>query len=70
MNSLEIIDRAGWGAKPPKYREYINKTVSVVIIHHSYIPPACNTSEECAAAMRSMQRFHQDDRGWADIGYT
>lgn len=70
MNSLEIVNRAKWGARPPKYRELINKVVPFVIIHHSYTPSACNTSEKCAAAMRSMQIFHQDDRGWADIGYT
>lgn len=66
---FEIVSRDEWGAKPAKSVDMINKTVPYVIIHHSYSPPACNTSEECTAAMQSMQRFHQVERGWFDIGY-
>lgn len=68
--SLEIISRDEWGAKSPKDIEYINKIVPYVIIHHSHTPVACYSSTNCAKAMRSMQNFHQDDRGWFDIGYT
>ncbi|XP_055324772.1 peptidoglycan-recognition protein LB isoform X2 [Sitodiplosis mosellana] len=66
---LEIVSRAEWGAKEPKDIEFINKTVPFVIIHHSHLPPYCNTSELCIGAMQGMQRFHQIDRGWFDIGY-
>lgn len=68
--SLEIVSRNDWGAKPPKAIEWINETVPFVIIHHSYIPSACYSMQNCSEAMRGMQRFHQDDQGWADIGYT
>lgn len=66
---LEIVRRAEWGAMKPRAIDYINQTVPFVIIHHSYTPPACLTSARCTAAMRSMQRFHQIERGWFDIGY-
>lgn len=68
--AIEIVSRAEWGARPPKYRIPINQKVPFVVIHHSYTPAACFTSEGCKSAMRSMQKFHQEDRGWADIGYT
>lgn len=68
--SLKIISRAEWHAQPPKAVDYINKIVSYVIIHHSDRPPACTSNEECIEAMQSMQRFHQIERGWNDIGYT
>lgn len=66
---FEIVSRAEWGAKEPKEINYINQTVPFVIIHHSYLPAYCNSSEQCIKAMQSMQRFHQIERGWFDIGY-
>lgn len=68
--TFEIVSRAEWSAKPPKDIEYINHTVPYVIIHHSYLPPMCISSDKCIKSMQSMQRFHQDERGWFDIGYT
>lgn len=39
-------------------------------IHHTSTPSApCLTFQSCAADMRAIQRFHQDERGWDDIGY-
>ncbi|XP_044737980.1 peptidoglycan-recognition protein LB-like isoform X3 [Chrysoperla carnea] len=67
---LEIVSRRGWEAKPPKLVEPMPNPVPYVIIHHSYIPAACYTKHECISAMQSMQAFHQDDRGWNDIGYS
>lgn len=67
---LEIVSRTEWGSKAAKEIEHINKAVPFVIIHHSYTPAACFTSEKCIEAMQSMQNFHQITRGWWDIGYT
>lgn len=67
---MEIVSREEWGAKPSKLVENFPGKIPFVIIHHSYIPAACFDSESCKKAMRSMQRFHQDDRGWNDIGYS
>lgn len=66
---LEIVSRNEWGAMKSKAVEAMNRTAPFVIIHHSYLPSACNTSEQCIAAMQSMQRFHQNERGWFDVGY-
>lgn len=66
---LEIVTRDEWGARPPTDIQRYNKSVPFVIIHHSYSPQACNTSEQCIGAMQHMQRYHQDERGWFDIGY-
>ncbi|MGH0173070.1 UNVERIFIED_CONTAM: hypothetical protein FKN15_064366 [Acipenser sinensis] len=44
---------------------------SFLYIHHTYQPAQpCTSFSQCAADMRSMQRFHQEDRGWDDIGYS
>ncbi|XP_069460019.1 N-acetylmuramoyl-L-alanine amidase [Ambystoma mexicanum] len=67
-----IIPRCMWEAKP--YRgtpTLLNTPLAYVYIHHTYEPgQPCRTFGECAADMRSMQRFHQEDRGWDDIGYN
>lgn len=68
--SIEFVSRFEWGARPYKSIQYINRTVSYVIIHHSDLPAVCPNKQECSRAMRSMQRYHQIERGWADIGYT
>jgi len=66
---VKIVSRSEWGARPP-----VGKRVSVpaaeracVVIHHT-------TGEtlgkgDPAAWVRSIQRFHQSVRGWADVGY-
>lgn len=69
LNAFDIVSRDSWGAQPPKSVQYINRVVSFVVIHHTDKPDACYTDLKCERAMRSMQSFHQNDRGWADIGY-
>jgi len=65
-----IVTRAEWAAAPPRQRDMITSLpVPFVILHHTYRPQACNSSEDCEAAMRAMQHMHQHERGWFDIGY-
>ncbi|XP_068623386.1 peptidoglycan-recognition protein LB-like isoform X2 [Battus philenor] len=64
-----FVPRSKWGARKPKQRLPLQAPVPYVVIHHSYIPPACYESAQCKNAMRSMQDFHMDGRGWWDIGY-
>lgn len=66
---MEFVNRAEWNAQPPKSIQLINKSVPLVLVHHSNTPAACYTDDACNKAMQSMQRFHQVDRGWDDIGY-
>uniref|UniRef100_A0A3P8NBX8 Peptidoglycan recognition protein 6 n=1 Tax=Astatotilapia calliptera TaxID=8154 RepID=A0A3P8NBX8_ASTCA len=72
MDCPPIVPRCMWGAKP-----YIGTPtnlslpLSFMFIHHTSTPSQpCLTFEQCSADMRSMQRFHQEDRGWDDIGYS
>uniref|UniRef100_A0A8C6MB54 Peptidoglycan recognition protein 6 n=2 Tax=Nothobranchius furzeri TaxID=105023 RepID=A0A8C6MB54_NOTFU len=67
-----IIPRCMWGAEP--YRgtpTRLTLPLSFMYIHHTHSPSEpCLTFQQCSADMRSMQRFHQEDRGWDDIGYS
>uniref|UniRef100_A0A8C8SMM6 Peptidoglycan recognition protein 2 n=1 Tax=Pelusios castaneus TaxID=367368 RepID=A0A8C8SMM6_9SAUR len=67
-----IIPRCMWEAKPYKGTPtQLKLPLSFVYIHHTSSPSEpCQTFPECAAAMRAMQQFHQEDRGWDDIGYS
>ncbi|XP_072549593.1 peptidoglycan recognition protein 6 [Salminus brasiliensis] len=72
MDCPAIIPRCMWEAKP--YRgtpTQLTLPLSFLYIHHTYGPSQpCLSFQECSRDMRSMQRFHQDDRGWDDIGYS
>nr|XP_046270039.1 peptidoglycan recognition protein 6 [Scatophagus argus]XP_046270040.1 peptidoglycan recognition protein 6 [Scatophagus argus] len=72
MDCPPIVPRCMWGAKP--YRgtpTNLSLPLSFMFIHHTHTPgQPCLTFEQCSADMRSMQRFHQEDRGWDDIGYS
>lgn len=67
----DIVTREQWGAKPAKETDNITSLpVPFVVLHHTHRPRFCNSSEDCEAAMRTMQYMHQDLRGWFDIGYN
>ncbi|XP_047032979.1 peptidoglycan-recognition protein LB-like isoform X1 [Helicoverpa zea] len=68
--NFPFVTREQWQARPPVKKTPLQTPVPFVVIHHSYIPAACYDKEQCCAAMRSMQNFHIDDRGWWDIGYS
>lgn len=70
LGCMPYMPRETWDAKPPKSVEKFAGPIPYVIIHHSYEPGACTTTAECRNAMLSMQKFHQQDRGWNDIGYS
>ncbi|XP_018106977.1 N-acetylmuramoyl-L-alanine amidase [Xenopus laevis] len=67
-----VIPRCMWGAKPYNGKPtFLRLPLSHVFIHHTYEPSQpCTSFSECAANMRSMQNFHQQDRSWDDIGYS
>lgn len=60
-----------WAAEP--YRgtpTNLSLPLSFMYIHHTHTPSQpCLTFQQCSADMRSMQHFHQEVRGWDDIGY-
>ncbi|XP_070270136.1 N-acetylmuramoyl-L-alanine amidase [Myotis yumanensis] len=67
-----IHPRCRWSAAPYRGRPTpLRLPLGSLYVHHTYQPaPPCTTFARCAADMRSMQRFHQDTRGWDDIGYS
>uniref|UniRef100_A0A8U7NM76 Uncharacterized protein n=1 Tax=Corvus moneduloides TaxID=1196302 RepID=A0A8U7NM76_CORMO len=67
-----IVPRCLWGGRP--YRgtpSLLRPPLGSVFLHHTLEPARpCRSFGACASAMRDMQRFHQDTRGWDDIGYS
>nr|XP_013189609.1 unnamed protein product [Amyelois transitella] len=61
--------KADWGALPATDVYPLKTPVPYVVIHHTYIPGACNSTEQCKQSMRSMQNYHQS-LDWGDIGYN
>lgn len=74
LGGFWIRGRAVWHAKPPKdtpTRADWTHTTRKTIVHHSAGAWPENASQESERAhMREIQRFHQHDRGWNDIGYN
>uniref|UniRef100_A0A3P9JMV3 Peptidoglycan recognition protein 2 n=1 Tax=Oryzias latipes TaxID=8090 RepID=A0A3P9JMV3_ORYLA len=68
----QIIPRCQWGAKPQQGTPVpLSLPLQYLYIHHTYLPSSpCLSFPNCSRDMRSMQRFHQEDRGWDDIGYS
>jgi hypothetical protein len=63
---MKVVSRAEWKARPPKSRRAIkNSDVTHFFLHH-----AAATYKSGADAMRKIQAFHQDGRGWADYAYN
>ncbi|RVE76537.1 hypothetical protein OJAV_G00010940 [Oryzias javanicus] len=68
----QIIPRCQWGAKPQRGTPVpLSLPLQYLYVHHTYLPSSpCLSFPNCSRNMRSMQRFHQEDRGWEDIGYS
>ncbi|XP_072934416.1 peptidoglycan-recognition protein LB-like [Epargyreus clarus] len=69
-DNFPFVSREEWGARPPTSVINLNLPVPYVIIHHTYIPGACFSVEQCSASMRAMQNNHQLTQQWEDIGYN
>jgi hypothetical protein len=62
---MDLVRRSAWGAAPPKGEPIpIGTPVRDLYLHHSAGP------DGGPSTVRSIQKFHQDGRGWADIAYT
>jgi len=64
--NLHILSRDDWGAGPPT-KEFTPQVPVRITIHHSGMeyygdPPA-------KEALQGIQRFHQQDKKWADVAY-
>ncbi|MEZ4700240.1 MAG: N-acetylmuramoyl-L-alanine amidase [Rhodothermales bacterium] len=65
-----LINRAAWGARPfiGTPEPLARPSYTRMSFHHAACCSAY-TYEEGLAQLRSIQIFHQDVRGWSDIGY-
>ncbi|XP_049879192.1 peptidoglycan-recognition protein LB-like [Pectinophora gossypiella] len=65
-----FYNRESWGAVEATDKRPLDTPVPYVVIHHTYIPPACYSKEACMADMRSMQKYHMETMDFGDIGYN
>lgn len=68
VGGVAIMPRSAWGARAPRAVPTYGE-VQVAFVHHTV------TANEYApgdvpAILRSMQAYHMDSNGWADIGYN
>ncbi|GBP27042.1 Peptidoglycan-recognition protein LB [Eumeta japonica] len=69
--NFPFVPRSEWSHRPPAATsEPLAIPVPYVVIHHTYVPGACNTTEQCSGHMRAMQNEHMLGQGWFDIGYN
>lgn len=77
---MQIIGRSTWGAVGektvsgnPSQEDVITndpiRNADKVVIHHSVTGEGDGTQASSAAILRSIQRAHQNNNGWNDIGY-
>jgi hypothetical protein len=62
---VEVIERAGWGAAAAT-GPYTSHAIARLTVHHTAVEIGAG---EGPAQLRSVQRFHQGERGWEDIAY-
>ena len=63
---MKFVSRKDWGAKPPKSR----RAMPAGNVTHFFLHHAAATYPSGPEAMRRIQKFHQDSRGWADYAYN
>lgn len=64
--SIEVIERAGWGAASPG-QGMVEQVITRLTIHHTAVELTDNRL--APERLRGHQEFHQTDRGWPDLAY-
>lgn len=64
-----IVSRAEWGARPPSSSPSYGSDLKLAVVHHSATANGY-TRAQVPSIIRSIQAFHMDGRGWADIAYN
>jgi len=67
--TVKIISRDSWGAKPNKTKFSKLGEVKGLVIHWSAYPVAIGNQAEMDQC-KTIQRLHQEDRGWNDVAYN
>ncbi len=68
---MNIVSRAGWGARAPTCSTPLTSGLRGLAVHYS----AANSDEtlnhqNCAAKVKGIQNYHMDSHGWCDIAYN
>ena len=67
---VHVLNRRKWNASPIRANRTRMKRPYRVTVHHSGTDESSRQSMQSAAqSIKSIQRFHQKENGWADIGY-
>ncbi len=65
---IRIVRREAWGASPLRDNHDPMARIRRLTVHHTAELPDMSASTD-TELMKGIQTFHQDGRGWADIGY-
>ncbi|MFC4615007.1 peptidoglycan recognition protein [Cellulomonas algicola] len=65
-----IVSRAEWGAAPQLCAFDVASTLQFAVVHHTAGSNAYTSVAQAMAQIRNDQRYHQQSRGWCDIGYN
>jgi len=65
----EFVTREQWGARPPRSRQRLSGTQGNTI-HWEGPGMGAYAHDSCASKMRTIQNYHMDTKGWADIAYN
>ena len=70
-NGMTLVGRKQWGAKRAvKPTRHTLSPRSILFVHYSAGQGrSIDTRAEQVATMQAIQRMHQVDNGWSDIGY-
>jgi hypothetical protein len=69
VNTVKIITRDIWGAKPNKKSFSKLGEVKGLVVHWSAYPTAVGNMAEMDQ-VKKIQALHQNDRGWNDVAYN
>jgi len=66
--ALNLVSRHEWGAQPLRENHDPMGRVTKITVHHTSEIPGMMERHD-VDLVRAIQRYHQDHRHWADIGY-
>lgn len=69
---MNLVTRSQWGARSPKTRTFLvtSQQRGTAVHYTGSAAEAKSDHALCDNVVRSIQNFHMDDRGWADIAYS
>ena len=69
--AVDIIPRSAWGAQAPRSVSKVSWAGKRTLwVHHSETQAPANDPGSERAVVRSIQNYHRNTQGWADIGYA